>query len=73
MRGSGQEGIYASCVTIAMTREIIHFGPIYGRPEGETLALCSPRGPSLMSSDESAVTCEACLGYLEAMQEGEAA
>ena len=48
----------------------VHYGPIYGRPEGETLALCSLAGQALMSNSESAVTCEACKGYLDAMKEG---
>ncbi len=40
----------------------VHYGPIYGRPSGETMALCKPDGPSVtMSNAWHMVTCEKCL------------
>lgn len=41
----------------------IHYGPIYGRPVGETMALCKPAGSTAtMSNAWHMVDCPACLG-----------
>ncbi len=40
----------------------IHYGPIYGRPTGETMALCKPAGSfATMSNAWHHVTCQVCL------------
>jgi hypothetical protein len=40
----------------------IHYGPIYGRPVAETMALCKPPDAgSLMSDLWGSVTCPDCL------------
>lgn len=40
---------------------LIHYGPIYDRPLGESLALCSPVGGfATMSNHWPSVNCERC-------------
>lgn len=40
---------------------LIHYGPIYDRPQGESLALCSPIGGfATMSNHWPSVNCERC-------------
>lgn len=40
----------------------IHYGPVYGRAFGETMALCKPVGfmNAIMSNDMRSVDCRAC-------------
>lgn len=41
--------------------DVIHYGPIYGRPTGQTMALCKPFSvAATMTNDWRAVTCEKC-------------
>jgi len=55
------EGVDISPVAVDSKPMLIHYGPIYDRPLGHSLALCEPPGGfATMSNDWKSVNCEKC-------------
>lgn len=55
--------------------KLIHFGPVYGRPVGQSMALCAPEvvsGESRTMTRNLTVTCDRCLRILTNCNEPDA-
>lgn len=42
----------------------IHYGPVYARTPGQSVALCHPAEWAIMTTTRHAVTCRECLALL---------
>lgn len=55
--------------------KLVHFGPVYGRPVGQSMALCAPKvdsGKSTTMTRTMTITCDHCLRILTNCNEPDA-
>lgn len=55
--------------------KVLHFGPVYGRPVGQSMALCAPKvdfQTSVSMSRTLTITCGSCLRILANCNEPDA-